>query len=151
MLLIASNCFDCLSADPVKRIGLYPKSRRRRAIKTAELALRPVTRVIGRSLLCEPLHLRTLGQNQREIEMLAEIFLPHLEATARASKEAQVPRGAGAPAVQAVVVGSSCEPAHPHESDGAGLGDTDDTKKVGSDIGTIRTDDKVRPTNGCTR
>jgi len=133
MLLIASNCFDCLSADPVKRIGLYPKSRRRRAIKTAELALRPVTRVIGRSLLCEPLHLRTLGQNQREIEMLAEA------------------QGQRSPAVQAVVVGSSCEPAHPHESDGAGLGDTDDTKKVGSDIGTIRTDDKVRPTNGCTR
>ncbi len=25
-LLIASNCFDCLSAGPVKRIGLYPPS-----------------------------------------------------------------------------------------------------------------------------
>src|SRR5262249_31190246 len=37
------------------------------------------------------------------------------------------------------------------ESDGAaGRGDADDTKKVGSDIGTIRTDDRVRPTNGCT-
>jgi hypothetical protein len=34
--------------------------------------------------------------------MLAEIFLLHLEATARAAKEAQV-----------AVVGSSCEPAHP--------------------------------------
>jgi hypothetical protein len=25
-LLIASSCFDCLSAGPVKRIGLYPPS-----------------------------------------------------------------------------------------------------------------------------
>src|SRR5262245_3739925 len=86
MPLIASSCFDCLSADPVKRIGLYPKSRRRRAIEAAELELRPVTRVTGRSLLRELLHLRTLGQSQREIEMLAEIFLLHLEATARGGK-----------------------------------------------------------------
>jgi hypothetical protein len=73
MLLIASSCFDCLSAGPVKRIGLCPKSRRRRAIEAAEL-----------------LHLRTLGQNRREIEMLTEIFLLHLEATARVAKEAAV-------------------------------------------------------------
>ena len=50
----------------------------------------PVTRVIGRSLICELLHLRTVGQNRREIEMLAEIFLLRLEATARAAKEAAV-------------------------------------------------------------
>jgi hypothetical protein len=86
MPLIASSCFDCLSADPVKRIGLYPKSRRRRAIEAAELELRPVTRVTGRSLLRELLYLRTRGQSQREIEMAAEIFLLHLEATARGGK-----------------------------------------------------------------
>jgi hypothetical protein len=39
MVLIASSCFDCLSAGPVKRIGLYPKSRRRRAIEAADVAL----------------------------------------------------------------------------------------------------------------
>jgi hypothetical protein len=48
----------------------------------------PATRVMGRSLLCELLTLRTVGQNRREIEMLAEIFLLRLEPTARAAKEA---------------------------------------------------------------
>jgi len=63
----------------------------------AELELRPVTRVTGRSLLRDLLHLRTLGQSHREIEMLAEIFLLHLEATARGGKGSASARAVESP------------------------------------------------------
>jgi len=50
----------------------------------------PVARARRTQPFLRATHLRTVGQNRRENEMLAEIFLLRLEATARAAKEAAV-------------------------------------------------------------